>query len=245
MLVILLPAYNEAASIVALLDRIRESLEGMEYHVVVVDDGSNDGTDKLVESQSTRMSLTLLKHSANQGLGRGINTGLGYVCSHWEDSDLLVTMDADNTHDPALIHDMLREIASEADIVIASRFVGNATQIGVPPYRRVLSTGAKVLLKWVFPIDANDYTCGYRLYRISLINRALKLYTPFIEANGFVVMVEILLKLSKLHPRIVEVPLVLRYDLKGSPSKLKLLKTLLEYGKILLRFWLKPTNNRS
>lgn len=242
---VLLPAYNEAASIVALLIRIQKSLHGMDFHIVVVDDGSSDGTDKLVESESKNIPITLLKHTANQGLGRGMNTGLGYVCSHWAETDMLVTMDADNTHDPNLIQTMLHEIDNGADIVIASRFVGNAGQVGVPAHRRILSTGAKFLLKWIFPLGANDYTCGYRLYRISLLNRAMKLYNPFIEANGFVVMVEILLKLSRLGPRVVEVPLVLRYDLKESPTKLKLVKTLMEYGKILLLFWLKRAKTTS
>ncbi|MEE2710078.1 MAG: glycosyltransferase [Gemmatimonadota bacterium] len=235
MLIILLPAYNESQGISQLLVRINQAFHDFAYHIVVVNDGSSDETGTLVQEAADNGPVTLLTHSVNQGLGRAMHTGIEYVCNTWSGDDILVTMDADNTHDPELIHEMYKELKKAADIVIASRFIGCATQIGVPLYRKVLSTGARIIFQLIFPVGANDYTSGYRMYRVSLLQKAMKCYQPFIEANGFVVMVEILLKLSKLKPEISEVPLILRYDLKESASKLRLVRTLIEYVKVLLR----------
>lgn len=237
MTIILLPAYNEAQGIQQLLQRIEEALSDIEHHIIVVDDGSTDGTGALVRDAAEHCPVTLLSHSTNRGLGRAIDTGLNHVCSHWSPEDVLVTMDADNTHDPGLIHEMLQAMYQGADIVIASRFVDHAAQVGLSWSRRCLSSGARTVLRQLFPLNVDDYTSGYRLYRLQVLHKAMDMYRPFIEADGFVVMVEILLKLSRLHPVVVQVPLVLRYDMKEGESKLRLVKTLMEYAKVLLRLW--------
>lgn len=238
MVIVLLPAYNEADGIGLLLDRIENVLGDLPHYTVVVDDGSLDGTGGIVNAAAQRWPILLLQHPTNRGLGRAMQTGLEYVCTRWMPEDMVVTMDADNTHDPALIIEMLRAVDAGADVVIASRFVGQAGQVGVPWYRRLLSGGARTVFQWLFPINVDDYTSGYRLYRIRLLQKAMTVYTPLIEATGFVVMVEILLKLSRLNPVVSQVPLLLRYDLKGSQSKMRLVKTLVEYGKILIRLQL-------
>lgn len=244
MIIVLLPAYNEALGIQRLLERINRVLGNLEYQIVVVDDGSMDGTGDLVREASEHRTITLLSHAVNCGLGRAMYTGLEYVCSHWSAEDVLVTMDADNTHDPELIPEMLQVMEQGADIVIASRFVSRGDQIGLSWFRRLLSGGARVVLRRLFPLDVEDYTCGYRLYRLGLLQKAMSVYEPLVEANGFAVMVEILLKLSRLSPTVAQVPLVLRYDLKEGASKLRLVRTLIEYGKILLRLWLhKPVSS--
>ena len=235
MIVILLPAYNEASGISQLLHRTQQALQGEPYQIIVVNDGSSDNTVKLVEDAAKNAPITLISHSKNQGLGRAMHTGIEYVCTHWESEDILVTMDADNTHDPELIHEMLNELKESAEIVVASRFVGEATQVGFPIHRKVLSAGARIIFTFLYPLDTNDYTSGYRMYRIGLLQRALQAYDPFIESKGFVVMVEIILKLSRLNPKVSQVPLVLRYDLKEGDSKMKVIKTLREYLKMLMR----------
>ncbi len=133
MTVFLLPAFNEVDAIGKLIERINEAMAGAHYHVVVVDDGSSDGTGKAAAAASQNRPVTVLTHSSNRGLGRAMKTGIEYICRTWKDTDFLVSMDADNSHPPDLVRDMSDAMGDSADIAIASRFVGNASQIDKSP----------------------------------------------------------------------------------------------------------------
>ncbi|HZQ97473.1 MAG TPA: dolichol-phosphate mannosyltransferase, partial [Chloroflexota bacterium] len=147
----------------------------------------------------------------------------------------LVTMDADNTQDPALIPRMVAAAESGADLVVASRFVPGGEAIGVPFVRRLLSGGASLLFGVAIGArGVRDYTCGYRCYRMALIERLAERFHPLIRARGFPVMTELLAKAAAEGARCTEVPLVLRYDLKPGRSKLRLIPTLMEYVRVLL-----------
>jgi len=234
-IIILLPAYNEALGIERLLGRIGEVLVREKYQIVVVNDGSTDGTKETIAKCAERQPVALLNHPVNLGLGKAMETGISYTCSHFQDSDILVTMDADNTHDPEMIEQMVEGIENGADMVIGSRFVEKSAEIGVPPYRRLLSRVAKILLRMIFPqVKVRDCTSGYRVCRVSLLKRALRAYRPLVKSRGFAVTAELLLKLSYLEPVVVEVPLVLHYDHKVGKSKVKILSTVIEYGKMIV-----------
>jgi dolichol-phosphate mannosyltransferase len=232
-IVVLLPAFNEEPAIAPLLERIESSLSGRDYQVVVVDDGSTDRTLDEARRFLDRMPLTIVPRTQNGGLGAALATGIAHVrrAGH---QGVLFTMDSDNTQDPALMPTMLDEIERGADLVVASRFVPGGEAIGVPFYRQVLSGGASVLFGVAIGArGVRDYTCGYRCYRMALIDRLAHRFTPLIRAHGFAVMTELLAKAAAENARCVEVPLVLRYDMKPGRSKLKLLPTLLEYARVL------------
>ncbi len=235
MIVVLLPAYNEASGIKQLLGRIRVALASCAYQIVIVDDGSTDGTKEVIAKCTEREPITLLSHPLNLGLGKAMETGILYTCSHFQDNDVLVTMDADSTHDPETIKQIVEKVESGADVVIASRFVEKGTEIGVPLYRRLLSRGVRILFRVIFPhLKVKDCTSGYRGYRISLFKRALDIYQPFVTSRGFAVTPELLLKLSRLRPVVLEVPLMLHYDDKAGKSKMRILSTMIEYGKMII-----------
>ena len=103
---IVLPAYNEEKDLPALLDNIREHVSSMPfgYTVVVVDDGSKDRTAVICEDKAREMPLKLVRHQVNKGLGEALQTGLR---SGWLIGDAVVVMDADNTHNPAHIREIL------------------------------------------------------------------------------------------------------------------------------------------
>ena len=153
MIVITLPAFNEAQTLPSLLDSIRESMQenSIEYRVVVVDDGSTDGTAEAVRSLAQSMPITLVEHPENLGLGEAIRTGLLAALDDAEPRDIIVTMDSDNTHTPGLIARMVRGIREGNDVVIASRYRQGANIRGVPRYRRFLSFGGRVAFSMVFP----------------------------------------------------------------------------------------------
>lgn len=235
MIVIVLPAYNEAEGIGLLIENIGQSLSQVEHHIVVVDDGSEDETGSIVNDKAADWSVTLVTHEVNKGAGQAIATGIEYACAHYQPEDMVVTMDADNTQSPDLIITMFEAARTGADVVIASRFVSGGGQSGVPWHRSLLSHGARVVFRLLFPMDVKDYTSFFRMYRIGLLQQAIAMYQPFLEAHGFAAILELLLKLRPLKPKIVQVPLFLRYDLKAGGSKMNILKTLIEYASLLIR----------
>lgn len=235
MVIIILPAFNEAEGIGELIEHIEASLSAIEYHVVVVNDGSADDTGKIVTEMSELYPVTLLAHEENKGAGQAIATGIEHACVQFDTDDYVVTMDADNTQSPDLILTMLDAASSGADIVIASRFVEGGGQVGVPWHRSLLSHGARIAFRILFPMKIKDYTSFYRLYRVKLLRDASALFTPLLEVRGFAAILELLIKLRLFRPKITQVPLCLRYDLKAGGSKMKIFETLTEYGILLLR----------
>mgnify|MGYP001266273018 CR=1 FL=1 len=243
-IIVVLPAYNEEEGLPPLLAAIDQAMhdDGLAYEVIVVDDGSKDQTYQVAEQYSHLMPLRIHRHEKNQGLGATVRDGLRIAVEGCGDRDIVVAMDADNTHLPGLIRRMTRRIHEGCDVVIASRYQPGAIVRGVPWNRRVLSFGARILFQTVMPIrGVRDYTCGYRAYRGGVLKEAFRRYGDgFINQEGFQCMVDILLKLRKMDVLFGEVPLILRYDLKGGQSKMKVLRTVWNTLKLLARRRLRP-----
>lgn len=238
---VVLPAYNEAAALPRLLRRTAEvELDGR-VTVWVVDDGSSDGTGDCVAGVRG-LDVRLVRHPENLGLGQAVQSGLRAVLAEAAPDHVLVVMDADDTHDPGVIPTLLKEISAGADIVICSRFVDGGDDSTAPRWRRLLSRGATVVLRRALEVEGvQDFTSGFRAYRVSLLRRAAAHWGErLVEERGFACMVELLLKLRHCDPVVSEIPLKLRYDRKPSPSKLKLGRTLRQYLLLLTRDRLAP-----
>ncbi|HWP46793.1 MAG TPA: glycosyltransferase [Candidatus Limnocylindrales bacterium] len=238
---ILLPAYNEQEALPRLLERIKvaASTWNQDWCVVVLDDGSNDATAECARQFSGDMKIDIIKHPTNRGLAAAFRTGITHICSYAAPEDVLITLDADNTHDPGLIGEMLRCFYEGVDIVLASRFVPGGGESGIPLVRRILSHSARWVIKLLFPIpEVREYSCSFRGVRVALYQRALATYgEDFIQSTTFAVTPEILLKLSRFYPRIVEVPLVLRYDQKVGASKMRVWRNILGYLQLIWNCW--------
>lgn len=234
-----LPAYNEEQNLPELLRSLREEMAGrqIEFAAVVVDDGSRDGTLRVLREWSLQMPVTIVEHAQNQGLGVTIADALRTASSLAAAGDVVVTMDADNTHSPALIATMLDRIAAGADLVIASRYQPGAKVVGLSRFRSLMSDGARVLFQAAAPIrNVRDYTCGFRAYRASLLQLAFARFgDTLVTERSFACMAEILLKISKLNPAIAEVPMVLRYDQKQGASKMPVARSVIRTLRLLLR----------
>jgi dolichol-phosphate mannosyltransferase len=247
---VVLPAYNEEESLPPLLGRLADADQRTrDQHALrawVVDDGSSDGTAQVTRDHDSDLDVTLVEHGINRGLGEAVMSGIFAALEVADDDDLIVVMDADDTHDVTTIEAMETEIDRGADIVIASRYVTGGDDATAPPFRRVLSRGAAIVFRVALPLDnIHDFTSGFRAYRAGLLRRAVRHWGQrLIEEEGFACMVELLLKLRYGNPVIAEVPLVLRYDRKRSASKLKLGRTLLQYLKLLGRDRLTPPPRR-
>lgn len=241
-LIVMLPAYNEAVGLPPLIAAFEELFATLppdsDPLIVVVDDGSQDGTaDVLREPAARGAPVQLVQHPENRGLGQAIMTGLRACMEHVRsDEDAIVCMDADNTHPPDHAAPMLERIAGGADIVIASRYRRGSKQVGVPLFRQALSLGALIVFKAVLQLPGvRDYTCGYRAYRAGLIRRALEEYGDgLITRAGFACTDQLLVHLAALgNVRIEEVPFILRYDRKHGESKLRLGVTVKETFRLL------------
>ncbi|MCB0747907.1 MAG: glycosyltransferase [Ignavibacteriae bacterium] len=243
-----LPAYNEEESLPNLLRRIAElkSSHNVKVNVVVVNDGSADNTADVTSNTTENLNLTLVNHEKNMGLGQAVQTGIKEALSQANHNDIVIIMDADDTHDVTLMDQMITKIEAGADIVIASRFVAGGNDESAPPFRRLLSRGASFVFKTLLPLnDIQDFTSGYRAYRVSLLQKVSFHYgETLIHEQGFACMVELLLKLRHWSPKIVEIPFFLRYDRKLGASKLKLSKTMMQYLKLGIRDRVSPSPRR-
>jgi len=239
LIIIVLPAYNEEEALRELLPTLAEVMPeaGLDYKVILVDDGSTDATAQVATEFQARMFIELLAHSTNQGLAAAIRTGLTAAVEAVGDRDIVITMDSDNSHAPGLILAMARKIREGADVVIASRFQPGSRVVGVPWHRQILSRGASLLFRFLLPLPGvRDYTCGYRAYRGQILRKAVERYGEgLIRQQGFSCMVDLLLRIGRMPVVITEVPMILRYDLKPSASKMNVAATILETLRLLIR----------
>jgi dolichol-phosphate mannosyltransferase len=233
--------YNEALSIPLLRHQISgAAFPNIDLLVVAVDDGSTDNTlDLLKEWWRDDPRVVVVSYHPNRGLPGALTEGFKQAIERTagQTEVTLITMDADGSHPIALLPSMTERIGDGYDIVLASRHQRGATQTGLSVPRRVLSWGASTLMRVFFPLHGvTDYSTNFRAYRVSLIERALRESRGhLVESTGFSGVVELLLRLCSLGPRVSEVPLTLRYDLKESPSKMKVWHTVRGYLGLILK----------
>ncbi|WP_058485114.1 glycosyltransferase family 2 protein [Defluviitalea phaphyphila] len=240
-IIIGLPAYNEEKALPQLLEKIKNVKRTITYplEIIIINDGSTDNTRKILEEYQSKYSyIKVINHNKNKGLGAAIKTLFYTVIKNYKDSDFLVTMDSDNTHNPSHIIKMIKRMENEnLDLIIASRFTKGGKEIGVPIIRKLYSRGAKYFFKIFFGIkNINDYSSGFRVYRIGYIRKSIDLYQDnLITTNGFDCMAEILARFSKIGVKAGEYPLMLEYNLKEGKSKMDIGKTILGYLGLLKR----------
>lgn len=219
-----LPAYNEEAAIAALFPRFRELFpdKTSAYRIVLYNDGCSDGTVAAALSWQNDLNVEVIGCDQNMGLGHGLRALVAHAAQFGAPQDVLFIMDCDDTHHPRQIPQMFAALETGCDVVIASRYRAGASVAGVAWHRRMLSLGAAVLFKLLHPCrGVLDYTCGYRGYRVGLLQKARAAYGERLVCEpGFACMVELLLKLDRLGARMGEIPLALRYDLKHGASKM-------------------------
>ncbi len=242
-LLVLLPCYNEEQALPALLEQlaaVRDQLQSeWSVSVLVVDDGSSDGTAACAEAGGAELPVQLVRHGKNRGLGAALRTGIEHFLEWAGDSDsraALAVMDADGTHPPPLLPLMLGRLEGgdglePCDVVIASRYAPGGEEHGLPLLRWLYSRLASLALRMVArTAGVRDYTCGYRLYRAGPLREAHRHWgTELVTENSFVCMAELLVKLGRRGGRIGEVPLRLHYEFKGGPSKMNVAATIRRY----------------
>ena len=237
MLYIFLAAYNEEKNLSAIFEDIKKQGWRFDYSILLVNDGSQDNTRQIASDYIKQLRLTIIDHEQNKGLGVALQTGFSYLNKVIKSGDIVVTLDADNSHPIEVVSAMMNKIESGYDLIIASRYRAGGGQRGLSFFRRTLSLGANTFLRLFWPINnIKDYSCGFRIYRGSLVKALFERFgNNLIQETGFSATLEILLKASLVTDKIAEVPLVLRYDKKLGASKMRIFETIYRYFALLIK----------
>jgi dolichol-phosphate mannosyltransferase len=241
MIWIMLPAYNEQTDLPSLLDKIKTTLGEEPYRLIVINDGSTDETANILKKHQGHLSLDILEHPINRGLGETERDGFEYVAWHAARDDYLVRIEGDDTHEPKYLFNMIEKLKEGFDVVNTSRFQPGGGQMGVNAYRALISRAANLFMRFVFGVrGVRDYSCGFRAYRVAVIQDALKIYGNHLiqmRGLGFTSTLEIIVKLNLMGCRFAEVPFVLRYDQKKGGSKMIGSITMLGYLIMGMLYW--------
>lgn len=200
-MLVLVCTYNERQNLPELFQRIEQVVP--EAHVLVVDDNSPDGTSNWVaEHAQSHPNVHLIKRSGKLGLGTAIRDGMLFAKEHgyqW-----LVNLDADLSHDPAVIAPMIA-LADQSDLVIGSRYVPGGGMEGCSWRRKLTSRCANRYARWLMRWNVSDCSTSYRLYRMSLLNRIDLMQ---LRGVGYGFLEEILWYVIDAGARINETPIV-------------------------------------
>lgn len=196
---VVVPTYDERANIDELVARTL-AVPGVD--LLVVDDASPDGTgERADELAADEPRMRVLHRPGKAGLGSAYRLGLGLGLD--EGYDILVEMDADLSHDPAVLPDLLAA-ARDHDVAIGSRYVPGGGVENWPPHRRLLSTGGNLYVRLLTGIPVHDATSGFRAYRAEVLEaigvRALR-------SEGYSFQLETALQAWLAGFRITEVPI--------------------------------------
>lgn len=239
MIFFIIPAYNEEKNLPYLLESTREKMDCLKlpYKMIIVNDGSTDGTKKIAESRMKQYPITLLNHDTNMNVGQVFRTAFHHILKEAGPGDVIVTKEADNTSDLGILEEMLKKIDSGYDMVLASCYAKGGKITGTTIDRIILSSVANLLLRISFPMKGiRTYSSFYRAYKYESIKKAFDHYgDKFIEEDGFVSTVEMLIKMNRLGIVMTEVPMVLRCDFRKGSSKMNKSQTMLAYFRIIAK----------
>jgi dolichol-phosphate mannosyltransferase len=193
---VIIPTYNEKDNILILLPRLLQ--KNCVAQIIIVDDGSKDGTIEVINDYMRKDSRVLLiERGFKQGIGSAYKEGIKKATC-----DFIITMDADLSHDPSDIERFLKEI-EDADVVIGSRHVNGAQIIGWNVYRYLTHYIANLLAKILLNINCSDVTSGYRAYKRNIIKSVIKI----VKSEKFNFQLETIFYINKLNFKIKEVPI--------------------------------------
>lgn len=203
---IILPTYNEAENLPEIVSRIA-ALDAS-YEIVVVDDGSPDGTERVARSLVPRYGVRILERGAKKGLASAVIDGVAEVAT----GTIIVVMDADLSHDVAIAPQLVAAIQAGSDVAIGSRFAsGGSTEDAV--VRRMFSWCAKQVARFMLGVRVQDPMSGYFAVR----KDAFLSIAPRLKPRGFKILLELLVRMKPAH--VTEVGFRFRGRQKGE-SKL-------------------------
>ena len=198
---VVLPTYQEADNITAVLQRVRAALPSST--VLVVDDSSPDGTAELAEATAAQLGgIEVIRRPAKRGLGRAYRSGFEWGLAR--QFEVLVEMDADLSHDPADVPRLCATVEEGADLVIGSRYVPGGSIPAWSWYRRALSRYGNRYTAAMLRLPITDATSGFRAYRASTL---VEVGLETVRADGYGFQVEMAYRVAQRGGKVVEIPI--------------------------------------
>jgi dolichol-phosphate mannosyltransferase len=195
------PTYNEAASLPVLLPRL--AAVRPQVDVLVIDDGSPDGTGDIADGFAERAPHVHVLHRAGKG-GLGAAYLAGFAWGLERGYEVIVEMDADGSHRPEDLERLLGTVGGDADVVLGTRWMPGGSTVNWPFRRRFLSVAGNRYARAMLGVPMRDITGGFRAYRATAL-RGLDL--PSVRGEGYVFQVELALRAADAGLRIIEVPI--------------------------------------
>ncbi len=214
---VVIPTYNEAenldAIVRAVLSELARVVDG-EHRILIVDDASPDGTGEIADRLAAELpAVEVLHRRAKDGLGQAYLAGFGRALA--AGAQLVLEMDADFSHDPAYLGDLLRASES-ADLVLGSRYIAGGGVSDWGRLRRLVSRGGGLYARAVLRVDVHDLTGGFKCIRRAVLE-AIELSS--VRAEGYVFQIEITYRALLAGFNVREVPIVFR-DRTAGTSKM-------------------------
>ncbi len=198
---VVVPTFNEIDNIDRLLREVRASVP--EAQILVVDDGSPDGTADRVETLGAELgNIEVLRRTQKNGLGNAYRVGLRHAID--AGAEICVQMDADLSHDPLVLPALIGNVEHGADLAIGSRYVPGGRTVNWPRNRRWLSRWGNRYAAGVLGLAINDATAGFRAYRSSMLEH-MRFET--VEAEGYGFQIEMTYRLVSSGGKVVEFPI--------------------------------------
>jgi dolichol-phosphate mannosyltransferase len=213
---LVLPTYNEAPNIQAIVKEAHLELARTvtECHILVVDDGSPDGTGRIADRlASENRAVKVLHRPVKEGLGRAYLSGFDYALARG--ADLVIEMDADHSHDPRDLPRLLAA-AANADLVLGSRYVEGGAVRDWPLPRRLLSRSGSCYSRRVLRVDIRDLTGGFKCFRRDTLH-AIDYRDTYADGYGF--QIELTYRAVNAGMRVSEIPIVFQ-DRRLGTSKM-------------------------
>ena len=214
---VVIPTYNEAPNIEPIVRAAASELERVapgEYRILVVDDQSPDGTGEIADRLGRELgTLDVLHRSEKSGLGHAYLAGFAYALDRG--AELVCEMDADFSHDPRYLADLLRA-AADADLVLGSRYVpgGGVRDWGLA--RRMVSRGGGLYARMILGVNVHDLTGGFKCIRREVLET---IDLSSVRAEGYVFQIEVTYRAVLAGFRVREIPIVF-HDRKVGRSKM-------------------------
>lgn len=234
MIKIIFSALDEAQNLKKLLVNLGHEMQllGRDFEVIACLDGTKDDSKEVLEEFQKFHSVKILPIIDQRGLGLAYKRLFIDVLKNSADDDLILSLDADNTHDVEQIPDMLKHFEEKnLDLVVASRFCNSSVLADFPPHRQFISKSTSIILQNLFCVKRisgeklQDFTSGYRLYRVKKLRELHeKLGDDFILEPEFTYTCELLIKLAQIGARIDEIPISYDYGKKIGKSKLRIMR---------------------